>query len=460
MSHKLPFNKLFTLDLPKGEITERGKKRLIEYVLDRCNCRLPDDDFEWVMTAKKGGKITKRISKYLHDIHSHDLTDKDLEKIGNIAAQNTYSDDAIQLDFTKNFDWRAGDFDDEGSCFWGCRSGAKDMIHEGDGFAIRSFFVPKKDEDEDEDGNDAYSSSSRWYNGHVGTGRAWVIPHRDAPDTYFVFNGYGHEARTFAMVLARYLGKTFEFDCVYRYVKLCNYGSQGDLLYINSNGYAVGPKLVVDAIERYDFELNQPEVICTECGDSCDPDHAMQADDGDWYCDHCARCCADCDRVVPDCDAITVGEDRVICERCYGRHYFTCNKCNEVYHDNNGTEIDGHVYCEVCADEFPSCDECGTKTDKDNMTPVEGDLLCDDCLVEKAVACWDCGEYVYLRSCVAVEGDTLCQECADGSAIQCAHCDKWFYDENLTTHGNFKLCDSCLDKAVAEKEAVNETTHA
>ncbi len=46
-----------------------------------------------------------------------------LQAIGNLAEEYSTEPKEYYWDVAKSIDWDAGDFGDDGSCFWGCREG-------------------------------------------------------------------------------------------------------------------------------------------------------------------------------------------------------------------------------------------------------------------------------------------------------------------------------------------------
>lgn len=77
---------------------------------------------------------------------------------------------------------------------------------------------------------------------------------------------------------------------------------------------------------------------------------------GDW-CEFCADSdatrCDDCGEYVAD-DARAYahhdGSDVVICPSCREDYYY-CEACEELYHSDNGYDVDGYWYCDDCAKE-------------------------------------------------------------------------------------------------------------
>ena len=91
----------------------------------------------------------------------------------------TCKGDDYCIDYTTCFDWTAGDYGDDGSCFTsrgGCRRGALCIIRDNGGYAIR------------------------FYKGGEGSGRAWVVPYNDS---WVLFNAYGIDLSVCAQIVAQ-----------------------------------------------------------------------------------------------------------------------------------------------------------------------------------------------------------------------------------------------------------------
>lgn len=114
-------------------------------------------------------------------------------------------------------------------------------------------------------------------------------------------------------------------------------------------------------------QLWNGKYICEDCRDAyyvyCDDCHnlvhersIMTADNGNryiceicadqyYFCDHCEELCSGYNLAVNDFSL-------TLCGYCYDQFYFTCGGCGEVYHLDDGEEINGEYYCDYCADEY------------------------------------------------------------------------------------------------------------
>lgn len=131
-------------------------------------------------------------------------------ELGNLLSQSSFS--TLTFDFTQDFDWNAGDFGDEGSCFFNGRRHARNRIKSANGFAIR-FYHPDS--------------------GH-GIGRAWGF--WDKPEfkgRLLIFNVYGASVTEYAQRIKNiflHFGITLGYDRPYVEFN----GKSGGLIYQNS----------------------------------------------------------------------------------------------------------------------------------------------------------------------------------------------------------------------------------
>ncbi len=167
------------------------------------------------MTDK--GAFPKRVASYMYKTYNIKLSSQIMRSIGNTAQQNSTQGNVV-FDFTHRILWEAGDFGDDGSCFWTDYGGSRiAMMRAGIG-AIR-----------------IYSP-----NGAHGRGRAWFSPF---PEGFILFNAYGiMQART----IANFLGQLFGEDYKYKQIHISHTyrDNNGDWnstykLYLNSDGYLI-----------------------------------------------------------------------------------------------------------------------------------------------------------------------------------------------------------------------------
>jgi len=188
---------------------DREGQQKISARLSEAGVVLPAD-FCWDFLTREG-KFAKRVKKLAHH-QGVKLDDALVAAVGKIAEEHSLLGD-LYFDLTCQFDWQAGDFGDEGSCFWGSRAKARELLQKAGAQAIR-FYDPASGQ---------------------GIGRAWVI---ETQYGTVCFNAYGPiSLRKVAKVLALHLGH--DPDSV-RPVALINEHEAGGLIYINGgSGYLI-----------------------------------------------------------------------------------------------------------------------------------------------------------------------------------------------------------------------------
>jgi hypothetical protein len=279
------------------------------YMYDKGLGELPKD-FEPTWTTKRG-TLPKRITAHCYKVNKVKLSPEQVSELGNIARRHTSLAETYILDFTRLFDWNAGDFGDSGSCFWGSNSGARLMLVEHGAYAIRAYkwknLAP----------NPAKAGLLEYENVR-GFARAWVVKLPD--NKLVVYNGYGSGITTldFARILA------LKYSLSYKKINVTNNGSQSGLMYINSGSYIVGAWNKIEAIISHDLCMedieDSPQYLCSQCGDE------IQSEDDICYAlnryGESVACCCDCSSY--------------------------CERCEESYVDRQVSELDGEYYCRDC----------------------------------------------------------------------------------------------------------------
>jgi hypothetical protein len=229
----------FTLTMPEGTLSDTGRALIITYINSQkireglwkeLNPETPysylsplSDEWAWVwVVTEKGdyvGTFPKRVSKFYRQEMKLKCPPEFIQEIGNIAR--AHSGDAITYDFefVNKIEWDAGDFGDDGSCWWGDYEEAKPLLLSNGGLAIR------------------------FYQDNAGLGRAWVVP---VGEMFIVFNGYGFSSDStliIARVMAEFLG------VMYKKISLINHN---DLMYINNDaGYILGQYHLIREINHH-----------------------------------------------------------------------------------------------------------------------------------------------------------------------------------------------------------------
>jgi hypothetical protein len=283
---------------------------------------------DWITNRGTWPKRLARALKKAGIAASNDL----LSRCGQVARHSTASTNGTKMIVKDCIDWSRGTYGDGRSCYWGDRSGAKDMILENDGLALL-FHGPNNEP----------------------LARCWCLPWESS---YILFNAYARhgeaiELTTFARVVQDITGLPY-----YRKINLTNQGTASGMLWINSNmGFIVGPAEVAET-ESIDLDIEEQGPHCCCCGDDCGDDIWIEdasVHDGEYYCDHCfsvrTAVCYNCEERILRDDSTTLGH-RVFCEDC-AEDLFECAFCGEVL-ERTGNELeseDGRLICDHC--------ECG-----------------------------------------------------------------------------------------------------
>lgn len=338
----MQLNTRFTITTPAGTISDTGMREIVRLIgaqnlktegwksinPDATRASLPPlpETWEWVWVVNRGeyaGTMAKRVRNYYRREHGIRCPDGFIEDVGNIARLHSSYNSTYTFEFVDTFNWRSGDFGDQGSCFWGSNSGAREMLKENGALAIRFY----------EDGK--------------GIARAWVVELQTS--LFVVFNGYGfvQPTLTITRVLAQHLSAT------YKRIPLTNNGYDGGTLWINGGiGYLVGSVEALETIDAYDFEwYDYNTTTCENCGRSITEDAAYYAPDDNPYCEDCYyRRFDDCYHCgyTYDRDYITYVDGDAVCDACLHDLYVVCDNCGEYVHQNHAVRRKKGVYCQNC----------------------------------------------------------------------------------------------------------------
>ena len=221
-----------------NETSVEGRELTYGWIYHNNYPDLPDDwDWSWVISRGKfSGTLPKRISQYLFKEHQIKIEPKELAKLGTSLSAHTKGDE-YTFDFTKNFNWKSGDFGDGGSCFWGDRHRARDIIFDAGGCAIRFWEIRPKPKPHCEARlcMDEYRQKLAVYNegSMTGYGRSWIVPYSEG---VILFNTYSYkqndstpsvDSLKVARILSLYLGGS------YKKIGLTANGRSEGTLYIN-----------------------------------------------------------------------------------------------------------------------------------------------------------------------------------------------------------------------------------
>ena len=120
-----------------------------------------------------------------------------------------------------------------------------------------------------------------------------------------------------------------------------------------------------------------------------DEDEYWTTGDGDYICDDCRAneyfCCDRCEELYHNDNAVWTNDGRAICEGCYSDYYFTCNDCNEVCSNDNEYYVNGEGYsvCDCCIDNYYRCEDCGEYYSYDDIVDSDDGYYCRDCYEER-----------------------------------------------------------------------------
>lgn len=329
-----PILKPFILKTPDGTISDAGQSE-IEYQL-ACGVEpgtyhaLPEN-FEWVWATNRG-TLPKRIQSYYYKEHGVKLPVHLIATLGNVGRTHSSESKVIVLKFTDSVDWQDGDFGDGGSCFWGEKSGAKEMI-EKNGWALCAYKVrPNSEIDE--------SAPIDWRQWR-GYARCWIA---DVGNRLIVFNGYGENTLNFARFLA------LKFSCSYRRIDLYNQGQDDGVLWINGGtGFVVGAHANIEGFTKHD--LGWPEIR-----------------EASYYCEVCEERLSEDDYV----NAYgATGREIIACEGCV----ISCDRCGSNF-----------AYQLKCFDDGKYCEDCRSAEIADALEEAKTELERAEGRVEDAEA--------------------------------------------------------------------------
>jgi hypothetical protein len=429
--------------LPSGLVDSTGQLLIREKIADYTGVGLPDD---WDWSAKVGGRgeyvgtLAKRIGKYVYQNGSK-LPSDCLGAIGSIAGEHTPKALSYWYDITDEFDWCAGDYGDDGSCFFGgCRNSARETMLENGALAIRLYRTR-------EDGKAG-----------SGNGRGWIMPKRvgwdvetsdghtaTAADSWVLFNVYGP---TSYAVVARILSTIG--DCSYRQVSLRNEGARDGHIWINSSGWLIGAEENVNGIHSLDMQIPGGE-RCADCNDLLDGDGIYVESQGN-VCECCAENyfhCSCCDEMHHhDCEneVFRDGCEEYVCDICRERHYSHCNDCGNYHSDNDVADCNGSMVCYKCRTEsgdYVECEECGEWTHIDHSACLEDEWLCEGCADNRDYYCCDCcGENREGEPISRPDGADYCPDC---DKTHCAECEE--RGDSLENVAGRYYCSACATEA-------------
>ena len=122
--------------------------------------------------------------------------------------------------------------------------------------------------------------------------------------------------------------------------------------------------------------------------------------------------------VIDDDDYYVTGDHRIISQSTYDDWFFTCDRCGQIFHQDEEHDVDGNIWCEHCTNENAWwCDYCEEyHSDDESYYEYRGRSYCS-CGLEQMdlVYCFDCERVVpsnrfnYSRDC--------CCSCSGDNAL-------------------------------------------
>ena len=333
-----PAEEKFLTHTPMNGVSDEGRERILCYLIDSGisypASLLSNAEFEWVWKTSRG-TLPKRLRAALVR-EGVKPPDQLIATVGTIAYENAEKSASHVLQFSRDFDWYAGDFGDGGSCFWGGREAARThMLPELGAWAACFFHTQDWDR---------------------GLARAWLVPYEDF---VILFNPYSKDSLYTGCEMTRIIA--FHLGLTYRKLEsLYNNDNDSGTLYINSaTGWAIG---TADKLpEGWDFKCEDLYLTsCRRCGKSiCDVDNEYPSpNDDEVLCERCYSsytfCCDHCGGICWDSSAVVMGNlDATLCEYCTENHYISCDRCGDWYPAS-----------------FIGCPSCGSDEEEDE-TPEQ-----------------------------------------------------------------------------------------
>lgn len=277
---KIELNVMYSITMNAGLISDAGKSAVLSHI----HAQEPTNDPAWIAAnpgkslsyylptlpaswvwswkAERGesqyvGTFPRRLSHFYFKAYGIKCPDSFVAHIGQLARSYTSTGETYRFMVVDEFDWEDGDFGDSGSCYWGGRAAARDMMAENGGLAICFF---------NEDGD--------------GYARAWMFEFE--PGQYVLWNGYGmvgDATQTIAHIASQFLNLRMQR------ITLTNNNTGAGMLFINGwRGYGLLNNETI--LNAYDFRWDEP-VACRDCGRGLSFDDAYTDDEGNTYCDSC-----------------------------------------------------------------------------------------------------------------------------------------------------------------------------
>lgn len=250
-----------TIELKTDTITKACIERC-KRALEGFNAPFNEEAVGWYWQKDNGPVFTKRYQKWYGENYPVRVNANLLDELSNTLRRNMLMSGVYNIVVTDNFNWKAGTFGDDRSCFWGGRAVAKDIIKDNGGFAIQVF-----------DGH------------NKPLGRSWGFIHEK--NNLVIFNGYGFNGADALVNIAGILSILLEAN--YKEVILSNMKMQWSesLLYINNGrAFVYGPY----KNNKLNIEWNEYNYVpCRTCGRNQRNVQTIQDHNENHYCQECAE---------------------------------------------------------------------------------------------------------------------------------------------------------------------------
>lgn len=259
-------DKLITFKLPESayQLPKELIKEIIGYIYSEyMAAQSPFEPFSFSEffasicwnTDTTHGSLNKRIQKWLYENYKFKFTDKISNQVGALIKKATFTPRTFYLDFTKNLQWKAGEFGDFDSCFFNSNIAAKNHMEKSPNFIATRFFRPVpasmsygKPYHKDDSSNLVYT----------GAGRAWIyMPEIEFPlnsettikgKGLVLFNARGYPLHEIVMTLGQY------FQLPYKEIKISNNKQVTGTLYIDTVAYLIADKTILERVDSLDLE--------------------------------------------------------------------------------------------------------------------------------------------------------------------------------------------------------------
>lgn len=167
------------------------------------------------------------------------------------------------------------------------------------------------------------------------------------------------------------------------------------------------------------------DIVCHDCSNTFPEDEGIEMN-GDTYCLECAIICENCSTTEPRDNMLWVSGS-LWCNNCAT----SCVRCDEGMSIEDTHSVDDEVWCQSCYEDYSFyCDRCeNTYSDNCGSNSVGNDTICEDCYSDSAYYCDDCDESSY--------DDYPCA-CREGMSGRPCRCRSIVHDYNCKPPVTFK----------------------